>query len=104
MQFCPSLNQTLLSLRKFSGEQGNWSNAENSAVVLVIRMEMRHVMTFCGLDKHPNDDAIKPRKFRHSSSVPARDRPRKTERPNDADHRPGATDDRPGTKALSPGS
>jgi hypothetical protein len=60
VQFCPRLNQALLSLRKSSGEQRNWRNTDDGGVFLVIGMEMSFVMSFSGLNKHPNNDAIKP--------------------------------------------
>jgi hypothetical protein len=79
MQFCPSFNQALLSLRKCSGKQRDWSNAEDGSVLLIIRMEVTRVMPLSRLYKHPDDNAIKPREFRHARSVPARDQPRKWE-------------------------
>lgn len=81
MQFCPRLNQTLLPLRKASGQERNWTNAKDGGVLLIVGMEVRHVMSLGGLNKHSNDDAIKPTQLRHEGSVPARDQPCKNEGP-----------------------
>jgi len=79
MQFCPCLHQALLPLRKASGKERNRSNAEDGGVLLIVGMEVRHVMSLGGLNKHSNDNAIKPTKLRHGGSVPSRDQERNNE-------------------------
>jgi hypothetical protein len=59
VKLCPSLDETLLTLRNKADDEGNWRNGKHSDVLAVVGMKVRDVVALGRLGEHPNDDTIK---------------------------------------------
>jgi hypothetical protein len=59
VKLCPSLDETLLTLRNKADDEGNWRNGKHSDVLAIVGMKVRDMMAFGRLGEHPNNDTIK---------------------------------------------
>lgn len=78
MQFNPSFDQSLLTLRNGSGNQFHRLDRKDRDIVLVVGVEVRTVMALGRLGKHSDDDPIETREFRHLERVSETAAQRKT--------------------------
>jgi hypothetical protein len=65
VQFRPRFDEPTLTARQRACNQFDSINRDDAHVLLVIRVEMRPMMRRTRLRKHPNDDAVESRNFRH---------------------------------------
>src|SRR6185503_17580198 len=60
MKLCPSQNKALLAPRKGTSQTLDSANIVDSHMVLIVRVEVRHVMLSAGLNEHTNDNSEEP--------------------------------------------
>src|SRR5580658_9722890 len=59
MQFRPGLNQSLLPLRKPTGNERNGEDGKHGNVLLIIGVKMSQIVPFRRFGKHADDNAVK---------------------------------------------
>lgn len=70
MKLCPRFYEAALNARQLTGYQVDRIDAEDTALPLIVGMEMRRVVTHAGLHEHPDYDAEKPTDLWHVDMIP----------------------------------
>lgn len=55
----------MLPLWEQTTDNLNWNDREHGDIFRIVSMEVGYVVPLTYFEKHPNDDPIKPRQFRH---------------------------------------
>ena len=83
MKLCPGQNKTFLAPWKRTSQTLDLRDIIDSHIVLIIRVEVRHMMLSSCLDEHANDNSEEPSNLWHHSSNVGVQRPPEAIRWND---------------------
>jgi hypothetical protein len=65
MKLCPGQNKALLAPRKGTSQTLDLADIVDSHIVLIVRVEVRHMILSSGLDEHANDNSEESRNLWH---------------------------------------